>query len=197
MNAPRGAAMAATAAKKAAKTAKLAAAASTLGLGLVALVGAAATLLPRHLLDACNWTRHPDVRRAFSTDECYRLLDAAVQAAPKAARRDAADVLFHLVESTRREGALWLGLGLGSLYALAALVDASHAGLLGFGATEMLTDRGRSGARVLCAYWLVALPCLWAGCAGSRAKARAKDELMGRTHTVLRKACSGGNLKIN
>ena len=239
MNAPRGAATAATAAKKAAKTAKLAAAASTLGLGLVALVGAAATLLPRHLLDACNWTRHPDVRRAFSTDECYRLLDAAVQAAPKAARRDAADVLFHLVESTRREGALWLGLGLGSLYALAvpfdqrhsarfvlaasgspaarnraarragadpravprgslaALVDASHAGLLGFGATEMLTDRGRSGARVLCAYWLVALPCLWAGCAGSRAKARAKDELMGRTHTVLRKACSGGNLKIN
>ena len=80
---------------------------------------------------------------------------------------------------------------------LAALVDASHAGLLGFGATEMLTDRGRSGARVLCAYWLVALPCLWAGCVGSRAKARAKDELMGRTHTVLRKACSGGNLKIN
>ena len=55
--------------------------------GLVALVGAAATLLPRHLLDACNWTRHPDVQRAFSTDECYRLLDAAVQAAPKAARR--------------------------------------------------------------------------------------------------------------
>ena len=44
MNAPRGA-TAATAAKKAAKTAKLAAAASTLGLGLVALVGAAATLL--------------------------------------------------------------------------------------------------------------------------------------------------------
>ena len=44
---------------------------------------------------------------------------------------------------------------------------------------------------------LVALPCLWAGCVGSRAKARAKDELMGRTHTVLRKACSGGNLKIN
>ena len=80
---------------------------------------------------------------------------------------------------------------------LAALVDASHAGLLGFGATEMLTDRGRSGARVLCAYWLVALPCLWAGCVGSRTKARAKDELMGRTHTVLRKACSGGNLKIN
>ena len=239
MNAPRGAATAATAAKKAAKTARLAAAASTLGLGLVALVGAAATLLPRHLLDACNWTRHPDVQRAFSTDECYRLLDAAVQAAPKAARRDAADVLFHLVESTRREGALWLGLGLGSLYALAvpfdqrhsalfvlaasgspaarnraarragadprsvprrslaALVDASHAGLLGFGATEMLTDRGRSGARVLCAYWLVALPCLWVGCVESRAKARAKDELMGRTHTVLRKACSGGNLKIN
>mmetsp|Transcript_21657 Transcript_21657/g.56532 ORF Transcript_21657/g.56532 Transcript_21657/m.56532 type:complete len:218 (+) Transcript_21657:130-783(+) len=217
MNAPRGAATAATAAKKAAKTPKLAAAASTLGLGLVALVGAAATLLPRHLLDACNWTRHPDVQRAFSTDECYRLLDAAVQAAPKAARREAADVLFHLVESTRREGALWLGLGLGSLYALAvpfdqrhsalfvlaasgslaALVDASHAGLLGFGATEMLTDRGRSGARVLCAYWLVALPCLWAGCVGSRAKARAKDDLMGRTHTVLRKACSGGNLKIN
>ena len=80
---------------------------------------------------------------------------------------------------------------------LAALVDASHAGLLGFGAPELLTARGRSGARVLCAYWLVARPCLWAGCVGSRAKARAKDELMGRTHTVLRKACSGGNLKIN
>ena len=41
----------------------------------------------------------------------------------------------------------------------------------------MLTDRGRSGARVLCAYWLVALPCLWAGCVGSRAKARAKEKL--------------------
>ena len=236
MNAPRGAATAATAAKKAAKTAKLAAAASTLGLGLVALVGAAATLLPRHLLDACNWTRHPDVRRAFSTDECYRLLDAAVQAAPKAARRDAADVLFHLVESTRREGALWLGLGLGSLYALAVPFDQRHSalfvlaasgspaarnraarrrrgppvgaaqvargprrreprGLLGFGATEMLTDRGRSGARVLCAYWLVALPCLWAGCVGSRAKARAKETICALRPWAGPTPCCGGGLQ--
>ena len=99
------------------------------GLGPVALVGAAATLLPRHLLDACNWTRHPDVQRAFSTDECYRLLDAAVQTAPKAARRDAADVLFHLVESTRREGALWLGLGLGSLYTLTTPFEQQHPAL--------------------------------------------------------------------
>ena len=143
MNAPRGAATAATAAKKAAKTAKLAAAASTLGLGLVALVGAAATLLPRHLLDACNWTRHPDVRRAFSTDECYRLLDAAVQAAPKAARREAADVLFHLVESTRREGALWLGLGLGSLYALAVPFDQRHSALF------VLAASGSPAARIV------------------------------------------------
>ena len=147
MNAPRGAATAATAAKKAAKTAKLAAAASTLGLGLVALVGAAATLLPRHLLDACNWTRHPDVRRAFSTDECYRLLDAAVQAAPKAARRDAADVLFHLVESTRREGALWLGLGLGSLYALAVPFDQRHSALFVLAASGSPAARNRAARR--------------------------------------------------
>ena len=113
MNAPRGAATAATAAKKAAKTAKLVAAASTLGLGLVALVGAAATLLPRHLLDA---------QLDAAPRRPARLLDGRVLPAPrrrragraKAARRDAADVLFHLVESTRREGALWLGLGLGS-----------------------------------------------------------------------------------
>ena len=147
MNAPRGAATAATAAKKAAKTAKLAAAASTLGLGLVALVGAAATLLPRHLLDACNWTRHPDVQRAFSTDECYRLLDAAVQAAPKAARRDAADVLFHLVESTRREGALWLGLGLGSLYALAVPFDQRHSALFVLAASGSPAARNRAARR--------------------------------------------------
>ena len=147
MNAPRGAATAATAAKKAAKTAKLAAAASTLGLGLVALVGAAATLLPRHLLDACNWTRHPDVQRAFSTDECYRLLDAAVQAAPKAARREAADVLFHLVESTRREGALWLGLGLGSLYALAVPFDQRHSALFVLAASGSPAARNRAARR--------------------------------------------------
>ena len=216
MNAPRGAATAATAAKKAAKTAKLAAAASTLGLGLVALVGAAATLLPRHLLDACNWTRHPHVRRAFSTDECLIwLLDAAVQAAPKAARRDAADVLFHLVESTRRGRALWLGLGLGSLTLLAVPFDQRHSALFVLAASGSPAARNRaarrrrgppvggragrsrpSSTRATQAPRLRrdgdartgavgrpasaptgVLPCLWAGCAGSRAKARAKDEL--------------------
>ncbi len=203
-------------AKRAAKGSKLAEAASTAGLWLLALAGGAA-LIMRHALDACNWVAHPDVGRAFTVAECYDLLGAAARAAPAAKRAAAADLLFQFVLSTRREGALWLGLGLGSFYALsipfdqrhsalfvlaasgslACAVDAGHAGFLRVGAADMLTEKGKRGAQILCAFWLAALPGLWAGCWASRAKAKAKDELMGRTHSFLRKAKSGGNLKVN
>jgi hypothetical protein len=160
-----------------------------IGITLIFLLCLMITMSQGNALDPCNAVKFPDVAASGMTvDDCSAYLKAAIPLAPAEQQNGLGNLLFVWSFSSRIEACTFLAVIGSAVYTVAVvkfssmhpilcmyfffglacmMVDANHAGLLGFGTNPMVTPEAAAGGGVFVVVWGVILPFLLIGWVGS------------------------------